>query len=81
MALPKAYLTTAKNLGTILTAMQTAKAPERFTVRFLQNLEFKSPNDRLIIGVLRGLKFLTEDGKPTERYFRYLDQTLSCCRF
>jgi hypothetical protein len=25
--------------------------------------------------VLKALKFLTEDGKPTERYFRYLDQT------
>lgn len=75
MSLPKAYLTTSKNLSAILNAIQTAKAPERFTQRFLEALEFKSPNDRLIIGVLKALKFLTDDGKPTTRYYNYLDQT------
>ena len=68
MALPKAYLTSSKNLPAILNAIQTAKAPEKFTQRFLESLEFKSPNDRLIIGVLKSLKFLSDDGKPTDRY-------------
>ena len=75
MALPKAYLTSTKNLSAILNAIQTAKAPPKFTQRFLESLEFKSPNDRLIIGVLKALKFLNEDGAPTSRYYEYLDQT------
>ncbi len=75
MALPKAYLTSTKNLSAILNAMQTAKAPSKFTQRFLESLEFKSPNDRLIIGVLKALKFINDDGSPTSRYFAFLDQT------
>jgi hypothetical protein len=75
MALPKAYLTSAKNLSAILNAIQTAKAPSKFTQRFLESLEFKSPSDRLIIGVLKALKFLNDDGAPTDRYYAFLDQT------
>jgi len=75
MALPKAYLTSTKNLPAILNAIQTAKAPPKFTQRFLESLEFKSPNDRLVIGVLKALKFLSDDGSPTSRYFAFLDQT------
>lgn len=75
MALPKAYLTSAKNLPAILNAIQTAKAPSKFTQRFLESLEFKSPSDRLIIGVLKGLRFLSDDGAPTDRYYAFLDQT------
>jgi Family of unknown function (DUF5343) len=59
MALPKAYLTSAKNLPAILNAIQTAKAPPKFTQRFLESLEFKSPSDRLITGVLKALKFIS----------------------
>lgn len=74
MALPSAYLTSSKNLPAILEALQQAKAPERFTVRFLQSLEFKASSDRLIIGVLKSLGFLDDQGKPTSRYFAYLDK-------
>ncbi len=74
MALPSAYLTSSKNLPAILEAIQQAKAPERFTVRFLQSLEFKTSSDRLIIGVLKAIGFLDDQGKPTSRYFAYLDK-------
>ncbi|MEO6225326.1 MAG: DUF5343 domain-containing protein [Sphingomicrobium sp.] len=74
MALPAAYLTSSKNLPAILDAIQQAKAPERFTVRFLQSLEFKASSDRLVIGVLKALGFLDDQGKPTSRYFAYLDK-------
>lgn len=77
MALPTSYLTSVKNLPAILTAMQQAKAPERFTVRFLESLGFKSNTDRLVIGVLKAIGFLDDQGKPTERYFQFLDQTQS----
>jgi len=77
MALPKQYLTSTKNLGAILNAIKTAQAPSKFTQRFLESLEFKSTSDRLVIGVLKSLGFLADDGKPTQRYFDFLDQTQS----
>jgi hypothetical protein len=75
MALPTSYLTTSKNLQAILASIQNAQAPETFTVNFLNSLDFKSSSDRLIIGVLKSLGFLDPSGKPTTRYFEYLDQT------
>lgn len=75
MALPTSYLTTSKNLPDILAAIQQAQAPDRFTQSFLESLEFKSSSDRLVIGVLKSLGFLDDNGTPTERYYRYLDQS------
>lgn len=77
MALPTSYLTSTKNLEGIFSAIQGAQAPEKFTISFLESLEYKSTSDRLIIGVLKSLSFLDDSGKPKERYFRYLDQTQS----
>ncbi len=77
MGITTAYLTSSKNLPAILEAIQQAKAPERFTVRFLQSLDFKASSDRLIIGVLKALSFLDDQGKPTSRYFAYLDKNQS----
>jgi len=77
MALPSSYLTTSKNLGAILNSIVGAKAPEKFTTRFLASLGFTSAPDRLVIGVLKALGFLADDGRPTKRYFEYLDQTRS----
>lgn len=77
MALPSAYLTSQKNLGGILTAIQTAKAPDKFTHTFLAGLGFKSSSDRLVVKMLKTLGFLSEEGVPTQRYFEYLDQTQS----
>jgi hypothetical protein len=75
VSLPKAYLTSTKNLDGILSAIQTAQAPSRFTLSFLENLGYKSSSDRLIINVLKALGFLNADGAPTERYYRFLDQS------
>jgi hypothetical protein len=75
VALPTAYLTSTRNLDGILSAIQTAQAPQRFTLNFLENLGYKSSSDRLIINVLKALGFLNADGAPTERYYRFLDQT------
>lgn len=77
MALPKSYLTSTKNLSAMLNAIKTAQAPDKFTHKFLATLEFTSSNDRLIIGVLKSLGFLADDGKPTQRYYEFLDQTRS----
>lgn len=77
MGLLTAYLVTTKNLEPLLNSLTTARAPETFTQKFLQGLEFKSTNDRLYIGVLKGLGFLTETSAPTDRYYAFLDQAQS----
>lgn len=74
MALTTAYLITTKNLDAFLNAVRGAKAPERFTNKFLKQLDFSSSNDRLYIGVLKGLGMIDENGVPTKRYFEFLDQ-------
>lgn len=77
MSLPTAYLTSTKKLPEILDAIKTAKAPEKFTNRFLEQMEFKGKGDRLIINLLKALNFIDDAGKPTDRYFEFLDQSQS----
>jgi len=77
MAVPNAYLTSTKSLKTILASIQQAQAPKQFTISFLNNLGFKSSGDRLYIGILKALGFLSSTGVPTSRYFEFLDQTQS----
>jgi hypothetical protein len=77
MALISTYLVTTKNLEPFFNSLITAKAPDVFTQKFLENLEFKSTNDRLYIGLLKGLGFLDANGAPTDRYFKFLDQSQS----
>lgn len=77
MSLTNSYLTTTKNLESIFNVILTAKAPERFTHKFLSDLGFTSSNDRLIIGVLKAVDMIDENSAPTQRYFDFLDQTQS----
>src|SRR5687767_11322460 len=77
MALPTSYLTSTKNLQGILNSILGAQAPDKFTTRFLESLDYKATSDRLVIGVLKSLGFLADDGRPTQRYFEYLDQSQS----
>lgn len=75
MALTQAYLMTTKNLSAIINSVVNAKAPERFTNKFLENLNFKSSNDRLYVGVFKALGLIDESGVPTARYYEFIDQT------
>lgn len=59
----------------IINSLVSAKVPERFTNKFLEDLGFKSTNDRLYIGVFKGLGLLDESGVPTQRYHQFLDQS------
>lgn len=74
MALTNAYLQTTKNLQSIINSIVSAKAPERFTNKFLEDLGFKSSNDRLYIGLFKALGLLDENSAPTSRYHQLLDQ-------
>ena len=77
MALPEQYLLTTKNLDAFFNSLLNAQAPQKFTNKFLEQLEFKSTNDRLFIGVLKLLEFIDSNGVPQESYFKFLDQTQS----
>lgn len=77
MALIENYLVKADSLHSFLNSLLNARAPEKFTIKFLEQLEFKSTNDRLLIGLLKGLNFLDDNGTPTKRYFEFLDQSQS----
>jgi len=77
MALINSYLITTKNLEPFFNSLITAKAPGAFTQKFLESLEFKSTNDRLYINLLKGLGFLDANAVPTERYYKFLDQSQS----
>lgn len=71
------YLLKTSTLEEFFNAIRTARAPETFTHKFLKDIGFSSSNDRLLIGVLKGLGLLDENGAPTGRYFRFLDQSQS----
>lgn len=71
------YLITTKNVDAFFNALTNADPPPKFVQKFLEQLEFKSTNDRLYIGVLKGLKFIDDAGLPQERYYKFIDQTES----
>lgn len=73
MSLPSSYLTSYKNLPAILDSIQAAQAPERFTVKFLQDLGYNGNADRLVIKMLKTLGLLRDAGEPTQAYFEFLD--------
>lgn len=75
MALPDSYTVKPGSLAAYFDAIQGAEPPERFSVKFLEDLEFKSTNDRTFIGILKDLKFLDSNNVPTKRYFDFLDRT------
>jgi Family of unknown function (DUF5343) len=73
MAYPNSYMTSTKNLTSILAAIQKAGVPPKFTYDFLKKLGFPSSNDRPIIPLLKAMRFLDEGGVPLDRYKRYRD--------
>lgn len=78
MALPTSYLTGGYGkIPQYFDTLLTARAPEKFTVKFLSDLSFTSSNDRQFINVLKAIGFLDEAGAPTERYYKFLDQSCS----
>ena len=66
MALPDSYTLKTGSLQASFDAMLDAQPPERFSVKFLENLGFTSTNDRLFIGILKDLGFLNRDGTPSK---------------
>lgn len=77
MAVPDVYMVSVKNVPNIFAALNQAGVPERFGSEFLKQLGFASSNDRAFPGVLKALRFVDDNGVPTERYHRYRDPEVS----
>lgn len=77
MSIPEQYLVTTKNVDAFFNSIINAQPPKKFTLKFLEQLEFKSTNDRLLIGVLKALRFIDAEGVPQSRYYEFIDQTRS----
>ena len=77
MPLPDSYTLKPNAIPAYFDAILDAQPPERFSVKFLENLGFTSTNDRLFIGILKDLGFLNRDGTPEPRYFDFLDRSQS----
>ncbi|MBI5093020.1 MAG: DUF5343 domain-containing protein [Candidatus Hydrogenedentes bacterium] len=77
MSLPESYTQKPGAIPAYFDAVLDAQPPERFSIKFLENLGFASTNDRLFIGILKDLGFLTTDGVPQQRYFEFMDRTRS----
>jgi uncharacterized protein DUF5343 len=77
MILAESYTQKPGSIPAYFDAMLDAQPPERFSVKFLENLGFTSTNDRLFIGILKDLGFLNRDGAPQSRYFEFLDRSRS----
>lgn len=78
MSLPTSYM--SGGFGKIPQYFETllsAKAPEKFTVKFMEDLGFKSSNDRQFVNILKSIKFIDDSGVPTNRYYNFLDQSQS----
>src|SRR5260370_24930254 len=77
MPLPNSYTQKPGSIPAYFDAILDAQAPERFSIKFLENLGFTSTNDRLFVGILKELGFLNADGAPQQRYFEFLDRSRS----
>ena len=75
MSLPDSYTLKPTAIPAYFDAILDAQPPERFSMKFLENLGFTSTNDRLFIGILKDLGFLTADGVPQQRYFDFMDRS------
>ena len=77
MSLPNSYTIKPGAIPEYFEAMLNAEAPDRFSYKFLEGIGYSSSNDRLLVGILKELGFLNPDGAPQERYYKFLDRSMS----
>lgn len=77
MGLPDSYTQKPGAIPAYFNAILDAQPPERFSMKFLENLGFTSTNDRLFISILKDLGFLTPEGVPQQPYYEFMDKTRS----
>ncbi|CAN5546515.1 hypothetical protein BH10ACI3_BH10ACI3_26310 [soil metagenome] len=77
MALTNAWVQPYNKLPNLFEKIRDGQAPDRFTQQLLKDWGFNSTKDRAFIPLLKALNFLTDDGKPTQRYNDYRDHSRS----
>jgi hypothetical protein len=77
MSLPDSYTHKPGAISDYFDAIKNAGIPERFTFKFLNDLGFEATNDRMFLSILKELGFIDSDGKPTNRYYKFLDRNES----
>lgn len=75
--LSRKYLNSVKNLPSIMDKIIEGTAPDKFTTEHLKKIGFSSSNDRAVVGLLKDLGFLSDDGTPTQRYHDFRNSALS----
>jgi Family of unknown function (DUF5343) len=75
MGLPDSYTQKPGAIPAYFDALLDAQPPERFSIKFLENLGFTSTNDRLFVSMLKDLGFLNADGVPQQRYYAFMDRS------
>jgi hypothetical protein len=70
---PTTYLLAYARIPAYFAAIQQGTAPSRFTTDFLEALGFKAKNDRALIPLLKELRFIDDQNRPTAVYRDYLD--------
>ncbi len=71
------YMMSNNKIAPIITKIQQAARPAKFTQEVLKNLGFTSTNDRAFIPLAKKLGFLSDDGTPTALYDQLKDKTTS----
>ncbi len=71
------YMLSNNKIQPIISKIQQAARPAKFTLEFLRTLGFTSTNDRAFIPLAKKLGFLMDDGTPTTLYDQLKDVTSS----
>lgn len=66
-----AYSPHSANAKRFLEQVQKAGVPEKVTQKYLEQVGFKSKNDRYILGILKFLGFVDSTGVPTKTWRAY----------
>lgn len=69
------YMISNNKIGPIISKIQQAARPAKFTQEVLKNLGFTSTNDRAFIPLFKKLGFLLDDGTPSALYDQLKDAT------
>lgn len=69
------YMLSNNKIAPIISKIQQAARPAKFTIEVLRNLGFTSTNDRAFIPLLKKLGFLMDDGTPSALYDQLKDTT------
>jgi len=73
MALANSYVQCYGQISDLFRKISEGQAPDQFTQQHLKDIGFVRSNHRAFIPLLKALGFLSQEGRPTQRYHAYRD--------